>query len=123
MFHSIAPPNITAVNSNYTAVVGSQVTMRCLITAFGMPTATFGWNKNGYDISDSHNTTINNSALVLTLKNVTMEDNGVYNCIGRNVLNYQYDHIELTVIQPILIEGKDCIIYVATVATLMYYIQ
>ena len=23
MFHSIAPPNITAVNSNYTAVVGS----------------------------------------------------------------------------------------------------
>ena len=68
MFHSIAPPNITAVNSNYTAVVGSQVKMRCLITAFGMPTATFGWNKNGYNIS--HNTTISNSSLVLTLKNV-----------------------------------------------------
>ena len=84
-------------------MVGSQVTMECIITALGMPIATFGWNKNGYEIS--HNTTISNSSLVLTLKNVTMEDNGVYNCIARNVLTYRYDHVELTVIQ-LIVEGK-----------------
>ena len=104
MFHCIVPPNISAVNTNYTAVVGSQVTMECIITALGTPTATFGWNKNGYEVS--HNTTISSSSLVLTLKNVTIEDNGVYNCIARNVLTYRYDHIELTVTQPIPIEGK-----------------
>ena len=80
--------------------------MECNITVLGMPTATFGWNKNGYKIS--HDTTINNFSLGLTLRNVTMEDNGVYNCIARNVLSYRSDHITLTVMQPIAInEGKD----------------
>ena len=82
--------------------------MECIITALGMPTATFGWNKNGYEIS--LNTAISNLSFAFTLKNVTMEDNGVYNCVARNVLTYQYDHIELTVTQPI-IGGKDlCIV-------------
>ena len=80
--------------------------MECNIIALGMPTATFGWNKNGYKIS--HDTIINNFSLGLTLRNVTMEDDGLYNCIARNVLSYRSDHITLTVMQPIaIIEGKD----------------
>ena len=93
-------------------MIGSQVTLECNITAQGMPSATFGWNKNGYTISQD--ATVNSFSLALTLRNITMEDNGVYTCIARNVVSYRNDHIELTVMQPI-IEGS----YVATHAFIM----
>ena len=96
----VAPPIIRAFKSNYTAVVGSQVTLECNITAQGILSATFGWNKNGYTIS--HDSTINNLSLALTLRNVTMEDSGVYTCIARNVVSYRNDHIELAVMQPMI---------------------
>ena len=78
--------------------------MECIIIALGMPMATFGWNKNGYEIS--YDTIISNFSLGLTLRNITMEDDGVYNCIARNVWSYRSDHIKLSVMQPI-IEGKN----------------
>ena len=97
-------PCIKAINSNYTAVVGSQVTLECNITAPGIPTATFGWNKNGHTIS--HDITIsNNSLLTLTSMNVTMEDAGVYTCEARNTVAYENDHIELNVTEPVT-DGK-----------------
>ena len=95
--------------------------MECIITAFGTPTATFGWSKNGYKIA--LNTTISNSSLVLTMKNVSTEDNGVYNCVARNVLTYQYDHIELTVTQPTpILEGKDLFDHNTVLMQLLFHI-
>ena len=99
----LAPPIIRAFKSNYTAVIGSQVTLECNITAEGIPRATFGWNKNGYTIS--YDTAINDFSLALTLRNITIEDNGVYTCIARNVVSYRNDHIGLAVMQP-MAEGK-----------------
>ena len=77
------------------------MTLKCNITALGVPTATFGWDKNGHAIS--HDVTISsNSLLALTLMNVTMEDAGVYTCVARSRVAYRNDHIELNVTQPIL---------------------
>jgi len=73
--------------------------MECNITHEGIPTATFGWDKNGYPISGDK--IIKNSTLfALKLSNLTMEDAGMYTCIARNTVSYKNDHIELRVTQP-----------------------
>ena len=95
----LAPPSIRAVNSTYTAVVGSQVTLKCNIIDPGVPKATFTWNKNGSAI---HNDiVVKNSSISLVLNNLTMEDAGVYTCIARATVSNQNDTIELKVMQPI----------------------
>jgi len=74
------------------------VILTCDIIHEGIPTATLGWDKNGYSISD--NKIIKNSTLfALKLSNLTMEDAGVYTCIARNTVSYKNDHIELRVTQ------------------------
>ena len=99
----LAPPSIRAVNSNYTAIVGSQVILKCNIIDMGVPKATFSWNKNGSAI---HNDiVVKNSSISLMLNNLTMEDAGVYTCIARATVSNQNDTIELKVMQPI-IEGN-----------------
>ena len=99
----LAPPSIRAVNSNYTAVVGSQVTLKCNIIDMGVPKATFSWNKNGSAI---HNDiVVKNSSISLMLNNLTVEDAGVYTCIARATMSNQNDTIELKLMQSI-IEGN-----------------
>ena len=85
-------------------MVRSQVTLECNITALGVPTAIFGWNKNSYAIS--YDTVSNNFSLALTLRNITMEDAGVYTCIARNAVSYRNDRIELAVMEQ-MNESKD----------------
>ena len=92
--HSLVPPNIQPVSSNYTAEVGSQITLECSIINQGVPVAQFGWLRNGIDLN-GENIFTNNTFIVIELSNITMEDAGDYTCTARSVRWHHSDTITL----------------------------
>ena len=91
-----APPNITAVSSDYTAKVGSQVTIVCSIFNQGVPVAQFRWIRDGIELVGG-NVAISQSDMTLTLPNTTIDDSGNYTCSATSERSYRSDHVMLIV--------------------------
>lgn len=78
-------PNIKSV-SNYTAFIGSEVVLFCVIINWGIPKANIRWMRDGGYVPEDFITT-NNSHTALMLFNLTQYDSGVYSCIADSSLS------------------------------------
>ena len=92
-----APAVIVAVTPSYISIIGSNVTLRCDIINKGTPQASFSWRRNGNEINDDKRISVNDTAMSLTLINITMESSGRYFCIGTSVVSHRSDTVELIV--------------------------
>ena len=82
----------------YTAFIGSSVTLSCRIIERGVPPAIFNWRKSRHVLDGIYHISIDvNSAMVITLTNLTMENVGVYTCDATGLLSYGSDTVELFV--------------------------
>ena len=98
----LAVPPIIRANSNYTAEVGSQITMACNIINQGVPTAHFRWIRDGIEqLGDSVAVNIPLRLVMMTLTNVTMNDGGTYTCMATSERSSRSDHIVLTVLEKV----------------------
>lgn len=72
---------------DYTAFVGSNITLGCKIIYVGKPPAKFHWRRHGeYVTNDSIYS--NSTYTLLLLTNVAEEDGGLYRCVSDAVLSY-----------------------------------
>ena len=82
----------------YTSFIGSSIALSCSIIEKGIPQATFSWRKGRHALEDGiyHNISIDvNSAMVIKLTNLTMENAGAYTCEATAKLSYGSDTVEL----------------------------
>ena len=92
------PPSIRAVNSNFTAEVGSQVTLGCVIISLGIPIAEITWMKAGHRITGDR-VTMNSSFVTLTLNVRGSSNGGTYTCSASNGVQTRTAHIEVAVLE------------------------
>ena len=93
-----APPILVANIRKYTTTLGSQITLICDIIDRGMPPAKFGWKRDGHYLKNEYLVSANDSAISLTLSNVTLANAGSYICTATNAgLSYRTDTIELNI--------------------------
>jgi len=98
----IVPPVIRANSSNYTATVGSQITLACSIINQGLPIAQFRWIRDGI-IQHGKNVVINVALGLFTMKlvNLTITDSGTYTCMATSKRSSRSDHIILNVSEEV----------------------
>ena len=72
---------------NYTAFIGSNVTLACKIIYVGKPPAKFRWRRNGEYVS-SDLVYSNSTYTLLILINLVEEDSGLYRCVSDAVLSF-----------------------------------
>lgn len=99
MLH-VEDPIVEVTSKDYTAFVGSNITLECKIIYIGKPPAIFRWRRHGEYVSN--NFVYNNSTYTfLVLTNLVEEDNGLYRCVSDAVLSlYTYSvylHLQGTV--------------------------
>ena len=94
MIFNIVPPVVAVATTNYTALVGSSVTLVCYIVDEGSPRALFRWRRHGLYVSDDHIVT-NKTHTTLPLTNLTEEDYGFYRCVADGVLTFNTHEIYL----------------------------
>ena len=88
---------IIAASPFYISTVGSSVTLTCNIVDKGAPQTSFSWRRNGNEINDESRLSINDTAMSLTLTNITMDNGGTYFCTGTGVISHRRDAVELIV--------------------------
>jgi len=81
----IVSPVVKVDNTNYTAFIGSSITLACRIVYEGTPQASFQWRRHGLSVRDDHIVT-NDTHTMLQLTNLTEEDHGMYRCVARWML-------------------------------------
>ena len=94
MYIYIVPPVVAVVTTNYTAFVGSSVTLVCKIVDKGSPPASFRWRRHGLYIPDDHTVT-NDTHTMLPLTNLAEADNGFYRCVADGVLTFNTHEVYL----------------------------
>lgn len=102
------PPSIIAAKSHYTAITGSNITLKCNITDQGVPQAEFRWRRDGTEVINDNVTVLTSyQAIIMIITHLTMSDAGIYTCEAANEQSYRNDHVEL-IIEPLVIhhEGK-----------------
>jgi len=72
--------------------------MRC--GADANPPATYVWLKDGENLSNSNKFTITNrnSTTTLTIRDVSEDESGMYQCIAHNEYGYRFSYTKLNVI-------------------------
>ena len=98
----LAPAVIIAASSSYISTVGSSITLTCNIVDKGAPQTSFSLRRNGNEINDESRLSINDTAMSLTLTNITMDNGGIYFCTGTGVISHRRDTVEL------IVEGIVC---------------
>ena len=93
------PPVIRANGSSYNATVGSEVTLKCNIVNNGIPTAKYGWRRNGVQLQPEGEFLIEDSIIAIKLSNLTMRDAGKYTCSASNIRSYRSDFVKLRVLE------------------------
>lgn len=83
----------------YTSSIGSSISLSCRIVEKGLPPAIFSWRKSRHVLDGIYQISIDmvNSAMVITLTNLTMENAGVYTCDATGLLSYRSDTVEVFV--------------------------
>ncbi|XP_065913356.1 transmembrane and immunoglobulin domain-containing protein 1-like [Dysidea avara] len=96
------PPIIRANSSNYTAKVGSEITLTCSIINQGVPIARFRWIRDGIEqLRDNVVTNVSLGLFTMTLANLTMNDGGTYTCMATSIRSSRSDHIVLNVSEKV----------------------
>jgi len=72
--------------SNFSAFVGSEVILICVIINWGVPKAIIRWMRGGRYVPEDL-ITANDTHTALRLFNLTQHDNGVYSCIADSPLS------------------------------------
>jgi len=96
-FCFVAPPEIVASKSKYTATVGSQTILKCDVVNRGVPPASFGWKKDANDLTSDYQISSNQSSLMLKIPNVTIDNAGEYVCTATTKSLYRRDFVTLIV--------------------------
>ena len=110
-------PSISTSLEDEEVLVGTDATFTC--TAVGDPAPTLDWHKNGLMIRDGNRFEVSDNGHVLTIRQTTPNDAGVYTCVAKNTVIHRKTDIELdakssanlTVIgisTPRDIRGNDC---------------
>jgi hypothetical protein len=88
-------PNLTVEPYNSTVSVGGTVVVPCV--ASGVPRPEVTWYKEGVEkaVSNSQNVIASN---VLVIKNITVDDSGIYHCVARNSEGMVDQTVSITVI-------------------------
>ena len=82
----------------YTSFIGSSISLSCKIIERGVPPAIFSWRKSRLVLDAIYRISIDvNSSMVITLKNLTMDNAGVYTCDATALLSSRSDTVELFV--------------------------
>ena len=85
--YNIEDPIVKVSSTDYTAFIGSNITLACKIIYVGKPPAKFRWRRNGQYVSDDF--VYNNSTYTfLILINLVEEDSGLYRCVSDAVLSF-----------------------------------
>jgi hypothetical protein len=92
-------PNLTVEPYNSTVSVGGTVVVPCV--ASGVPRPEVTWYKEGVEkaVSNSQNVIASN---VLVIKNITVDDSGIYHCVARNSEGMVDQTVSITVIGIII---------------------
>jgi len=81
------PPKIVQIRTSQQALIGDTVHLECVLSYMGKPAASkFVWQRFGEDIVENpiYSLAQLNSSIILTIRNVTTSDEGIYNCVVEN---------------------------------------
>ena len=84
---NIEDPIVEVASTDYTAFVGSNITLICKIIYIGKPPAKFRWRRHGEYVSDD-SIYSNSTRTLLLLTDLTEEDSGLYRCVSDAVLSF-----------------------------------
>ena len=82
----VEDPVMEVSSTDYTAFVGSNITLACKIIYVGKPPAKFRWRRNGEYVSNDF-VYSNSTCTLLILTNLVEEDSGLYRCVSDAVLS------------------------------------
>ena len=84
------PPLIVHMTASHFLVKGEKTELRC--SASGLPTPNVTWTRSGVERMEG------NGSAVLSLNNVTEDDQGIYRCTANNSLGQKNATMNLTVV-------------------------
>lgn len=87
------------IGSTLKTLTQTPITIKC--TATGLSTPSYTWSKNSAPIKSSRKFQVSQGGKELTLRDVTMDDSGIYRCTATNKAGKD------TAKSPILLTGKE----------------
>ncbi|CAB3399927.1 unnamed protein product [Caenorhabditis bovis] len=101
------PVILPTTNTNYTAVIGDVVEMRCYVDAH--PAATIQWFRRGIAVTEKTNGVKVQNDGTLVIEEASLEDATIYTCKASNPAGKDEKNLQLTIIAAPEIPNQDVI--------------